>query len=201
MGGDKESVSLNQVTCGNKIRGTCARVFACDISSLITFQSRDLAVGRLTRIVGDAGWDMLSGAFPCYQPSIANLSLKKKKNTHFINNFNSSLSSFICKCQQLLLNQKTEMHPSENIESIHLRTCLQTVFTIYLKVWIVYIYKSQKSEHSLNYLMKTDILYGCIYGYSSSWSRAIKIYPWTYSMNHVCFHWSSSWMRCPVANG
>lgn len=48
MGGDKDSVSLKQVTCGNMIRGTCARVFAFDISSLITFQSGKLAVGRLT---------------------------------------------------------------------------------------------------------------------------------------------------------
>lgn len=55
MGGDKESVSLKQVTCGNKIRGARARVFVCDISSLITFQSGDLAVGRLTPVAGDAG--------------------------------------------------------------------------------------------------------------------------------------------------
>lgn len=55
MGGDKESVSLKQVTCGNKIRRACARVFVCDISSLITFQSGDLAVGRLTRVAGDVG--------------------------------------------------------------------------------------------------------------------------------------------------
>lgn len=55
MGGDKESVSLKQVTCGNKIRCTCARVFVRDISSLITFQSGELAVGRLTRVVVDVG--------------------------------------------------------------------------------------------------------------------------------------------------
>lgn len=55
MGGDKESVSLKQVTYGNKIRGICARVFVCDISSLITFQSGDLAVGRLAGVAVDVG--------------------------------------------------------------------------------------------------------------------------------------------------
>lgn len=75
MGGDKESVSLKQVTCGNKIRCTCACVFVCDISSLITFQSGELVVGRLTRVMGVVGWDMLFGALHRYRfPSIAFLS-------------------------------------------------------------------------------------------------------------------------------
>lgn len=75
MGEDKESVSLKQVTCRNKIRCARARVFVCDISTLITFQSGELAVGQLSRIVGNVEWDMLFGALGCYHPpSLASLS-------------------------------------------------------------------------------------------------------------------------------
>lgn len=53
MEGDKE-ISLKQVTYRKQDKGyMCALVR--DISSLITFQSGGLAVGRLTRVVGDAG--------------------------------------------------------------------------------------------------------------------------------------------------
>lgn len=53
MEGDKE-ISLKQVTYRKQDKGYMCTLVR-DISSLITFQSGGLAVGRLTRVVGDAG--------------------------------------------------------------------------------------------------------------------------------------------------